>query len=422
MNPNIAVFIWILVILAQGTPVFAQSPGQTCVMGSQANLFVGKAGGGSSSKIAPGTRLLLKKRFHIRWSVEVADGRRGFVNADWMNKVCEYEVPAPPAPMVEDLSEPSDVDVASLVEITAALEVTKLAALSEGELPQAVLRQQAAKIQRVKEESLRSRSTKACEERSASYRVAVYDFELQNIPKVLGRVISDSLLAEIRKLEGISAIGMDEIREMLDFEAQRQALGCEGSEECMAEIAGALGVDEILTGSLLEGPSGRTLVLRRIDQRRAEVVHAVNKRLEISDGEEFLLAIGPAVEAVYPERENRPGTTRGVPKKVLLRLNPPPVSATITWSTMAAAAASLAVGGSFMYLSHEDQALYREGANQQGAVLDAGAFKSLEERGDQYLTVGNAGLIGGATLTLASVVMSFFTDWDGIGHEDEDNE
>ena len=35
---------------------------------------------------------------------------------------------------------------------------------------------------------------------------------------------------------------------MLDFEAQRQAMGCDADDACLAEIAGALGVDEILTG------------------------------------------------------------------------------------------------------------------------------------------------------------------------------
>ena len=37
---------------------------------------------------------------------------------------------------------------------------------------------------------------------------------------------------------------------MLDFEAQRQAMGCDADDERLA-VAGALGVDEILTGKLI---------------------------------------------------------------------------------------------------------------------------------------------------------------------------
>ena len=82
-------------------------------------------------------------------------------------------------------------------------------------------------------------------------------------------MITSSLLAEVRKLEGASVIGMDEIREMINFEAQRQAMGCDADEACMAQIAGALGVDEIITGRLTEGSDGRNLLIRRINQRRA---------------------------------------------------------------------------------------------------------------------------------------------------------
>ena len=139
-------------------------------------------------------------------------------------------------------------------------------------------------------------------------------------------MITSSLLAEVRKLEGASVIGMDEIREMINFEAQRQAMGCEADEACMAQIAGALGVDEIITGRLTEGSDGRNLLIRRIDQRRAEVVGTVDKRLAIGNGRRVSLNIGPAVEGLYPNRPNRPGTTRGVPKKISLRLNPPPIA------------------------------------------------------------------------------------------------
>ena len=125
---------------------------------------------------------------------------------------------------------------------------------------------------------------------SVLIRVAVYDLELSNISDGLGNATTEALLQEVRKLEGVSAIGMDEVREMLDFEAQRQAMGCDADDECLAEIAGALGVDEILTGKLSEEADGRMMVLKRIDQRRAQIRTTFDKRLNIGNGEEFLLS------------------------------------------------------------------------------------------------------------------------------------
>ncbi len=46
-------------------------------------------------------------------------------------------------------------------------------------------------------------------------RIAVYDFELAGIDPGVGAVVTDSVLAEMRKLQHVSAIGMDEIRDML---------------------------------------------------------------------------------------------------------------------------------------------------------------------------------------------------------------
>jgi hypothetical protein len=74
------------------------------------------------------------------------------------------------------------------------------------------------------------------------------------------------LPTEIRgRLPGVQVISSGEIRSMLGLEKTKQALGCE-DEGCMAEIGGALGVDEMISGKM--GKVGRTLV---IEVRRTAV-------------------------------------------------------------------------------------------------------------------------------------------------------
>src|SRR5207253_3240205 len=82
-------------------------------------------------------------------------------------------------------------------------------------------------------------------------RIAVYDFELSGIDKRVGRVVTDATVAELRKLQGVSVVGMDEVRAALDMEAQKQLVGC-SSESCVAEIAEALGVDGVVIGQLAQ--------------------------------------------------------------------------------------------------------------------------------------------------------------------------
>lgn len=247
-------------------------------------------------------------------------------------------------------------------------------------------------------------------------RVAVYDFELQGIESNIGTVVTDSMLAEIRKLQGVAAIGMDEIRDMLSHEANKQMLGCEADDTCLAEIAGALGVDNLLTGKLSKVGDSHVLLVRRMDQARAKVAGTVNKRLKAGSGQEFLLAVGPSIEELFPERNLKPGNERGVPKEVALRLDPPPLPTWSFWGIAGTSGAALAAGGMFGLLSRTAQSDYRERASASRDIPIAGA--DLNAVGSRVS--GNAGaaniLFGtGAALAVGAAIMYLFTDWQGYG-------
>jgi hypothetical protein len=112
---------------------------------------------------------------------------------------------------------------------------------------------------------------------------------------------------------------------MLELEADKASLGCEGDSSCLAEIADALGADVLIVGRMSKVGTEHVFAVRRIDQARAAVDGAFTDRLQPSGGEEFLAAIGPAVEQLLPDVPMRPGMKRGVSEKVLLRLRPPPL-------------------------------------------------------------------------------------------------
>ncbi|MEE8410769.1 MAG: hypothetical protein V3T05_14310 [Myxococcota bacterium] len=252
----------------------------------------------------------------------------------------------------------------------------------------------------------------------AALRVAVYDFKLQDIDPKVGKVVSDSMVAEVRKLQGISAIGIDEIRDMLSHEASKQLLGCESDESCLAEIAGALGVDNLVTGVLSKVGDGHVMVVRRIDQRRAAVVGTVNRRLKAGAGQEFLLAVGPAVEELFPDRQLRPGVERGVPREVALRLDPPPLPTWSTYTVGGGAVALAVVGTVFGLLSRDKQGEYhREITRAQATVISAAGLKTIGEDAQQRATIANVGFGTAGALALSAGVMALFTDWWGYGED-----
>jgi hypothetical protein len=261
-------------------------------------------------------------------------------------------------------------------------------------------------------------SEKAKANRALTLQVAVYSLELQNVPTGIGQVVSDALLAEVRKIEGISAIGMDEITQMVSMEAQKQMMGCEASESCLAQIAGALGVDELITGTLTELADGRVLMIRRIDQRQAKVIEAVQERLKIGSGEEFLLAIGPSVEKLYGDRTYRPGTTPGVPDELVLRLNPPPVPSWLTESIGWAGAGMVAAAGlsyGITYLYHDNRNTGLQGPDN-GPQAGSDAARSAAT-GQALQTASLSMLVTGLILNTAFGALYALTDWENSSED-----
>jgi len=249
--------------------------------------------------------------------------------------------------------------------------------------------------------------------RAQAVRVAVYDFESQSISSNVASVASASLLAEVRKLQGVSAIGMSEIRDMLSHEAEKQMLGCEGTESCLAEIAGALGVDELVSGKLTRADTGQLFVLRRLDQRRARIAGSITQNLVAGSGEEVLAAIGPAVEKLYPEYPLRAGTERGVAKALALRLSPPPLPTWSFWTVSGSAVAAAAVGTALGLLARDAQREYDNlGQQARTAAIDGASLASVGDRAHSRALQANIAFGTAGALALTAAVMSFFTDWN----------
>jgi len=259
--------------------------------------------------------------------------------------------------------------------------------------------------------------TTAAPKPKAALRLALPD------PKITGELpvrqvalLESSLLAEVRKLEGVSAIGMAEIREMLSFEYQRQMLGCAADEACLAEIGGALGTDEMLHASVIVDGQTATFTLRRINMRSARITGTFTKRLTRAGGEELLGVVGPAVQEVFPERQLRAGMTRGVDKAVALRLNPPPLPKWPFYVTAGAAVAAAAGGGVMGVLSKDAQKQWNDLAQQSTTSPVPGSqLKSLEQSAQSRASTANVLFLAAGGLAVAAGVEAFFTDWHGYG-------
>jgi len=248
-------------------------------------------------------------------------------------------------------------------------------------------------------------------------RVAVYEFRHKDVPERVAEVATNSLVAELRKIERIVAIGIDEIRDMLTHEENKRMLGCK-EESCLAEVAGALGVDELVTGTLSQIGGSSVIMIRRLRLRTAETAGSVNRRLTTGDGEEFLAAIGPAIEQLYPEYAPRPGAERGVPKEVALALNPPPLPTWAFWLTAGAAAGVGLLGGGATLISKSKYDQYNHDirtSQPPGSLVDASLLRRERDEAEAWDQAKLGLLISAGVLALAAGLEALFTDWHGYG-------
>ncbi|MCP4501041.1 MAG: hypothetical protein GY822_13865 [Deltaproteobacteria bacterium] len=264
-----------------------------------------------------------------------------------------------------------------------------------------------------------STAKKKTQKKKPVMRIAMQDFALEGVDPRVGLLVQNALLVEMRKLGQVSVVSLEEVRAMLEMEAQKDELGCV-DESCLVEIASALGADVMLIGTLAKVGDEHLFGLKRISQDEARVVGQVNKRLVAEDGEEFLATIGPAVKTLFPDRDLRQGQTRGVAQEVALRLNPPPLQPWTFWTIAGATSASFTLaamaGGLSIFNAIAYQNLLKR--SQQETLR----WEELEGvRTQSYLALGTGVAFAGLTVALATGagVSALFVDWQGYAEVQE---
>ncbi|MCK5688396.1 hypothetical protein KAI87_03950 [Myxococcota bacterium] len=253
----------------------------------------------------------------------------------------------------------------------------------------------------------------APKKRKKLQRVVVYELKSTDMEDEHLEMVSASFLTEVRKLAGISAIGLDEVQAMLSDQEQKQMQSC-NDDSCMAAVAGALGADMVLVGTVGSVGASTVFNVKRINMKTAMVDYSFNKRMRGGTGEEMLEAVGPSVAQLFPDFELRTGLSRGVPAQLVARWNPPPLKPWMTLVT-AGGAGVFALTAIFFSISKTMAESNYEDLNSQSTVHSVAGKRLVE-----YETQANTGYrntlifaplsLGGL---VASGVMYLFTDWEG---------
>ena len=223
---------------------------------------------------------------------------------------------------------------------------------------------------------------------AAPVKVAAPGFQTIGIDPNLSTLFVERFAVLAHNAE-LSIVTQRDVQSVLGLERQRQLLGCSGSS-CMAELAGALGADAVLSGTLARAGSSLTLVLRVVRAADGSELASASVRAADEDGlqhwlEEHAAALGERIVA----------RVRGLPDPQASR---PP--GWLRWASLGAGVLLGAGGGTLFGLSRVDaQALATASASMP---VDATA---VAQRGNAFEKSGLVLMSAGAALLVASVVL-----------------
>jgi hypothetical protein len=146
----------------------------------------------------------------------------------------------------------------------------------------------------------------SAEEAARPLNVAVLDLAAKvGIDNGRAEVFAELLQDHLRNQLKLRVIGRSDIEAMLGLEKMKDVLACSDQAVCLAEVGGALGVDELLTGSLAKMGSYLVVSIKRIDPKHARVLAQVTRKLKGATDDDLIEAVAPLVAELYSAEQQR---------------------------------------------------------------------------------------------------------------------
>ena len=156
---------------------------------------------------------------------------------------------------------------------------------------------------------------------AANVKIAVLAFSASGVDPTVAAAVTESVTAEVAVRGYFDPISSAEIQTLLSVERQRQLIGC-SEENCMTELAGALGAPYVMSGSLVKLEGIFQLNIQVIDSRKSRTTGRATKVAKDFESLRFLIpyAVAEACSTPLPPAPSRvlPYTMVGVGGAALL--------------------------------------------------------------------------------------------------------
>lgn len=228
--------------------------------------------------------------------------------------------------------------------------------------------------------------------------VALLPIEGQRLDPMLVKICSELLTDHLGDISKRQLITSSDIRAMLSLEEQKMSLNCEDQTSCIAEIGGALGVDELVRASLSRLGSKLIISMTRIHVQSASVLKRATIKTENNE-DLYDDALKSAVIKLYGAQPTRAAdrTMQERQADVIETMNREVTAggpSLFEWTVMSMGAGTVAAGIAFGTLARAKE-------NQSGEI---GGQVKLEEAQQLALVanvlygLGGVGVVAGLSL------------------------
>jgi TolB-like protein len=222
----------------------------------------------------------------------------------------------------------------------------------------------------------------------------VMDFQGNNVDADTVRTVQGLVTVQLARYPSLDVLGGEDVRRMLDLEAQKAQAGCEDDSVCLSEIADALGAELVVAGTLGRIQSKLVLTLTLIEAMSKE---ALNRSVIKADDLGTLMAALEKSVAILVEPVVKKGEADNLPEAEIVAKRS---SGPWPWITMGAgifASSTCCVGSmcpGFYWtsgvLEADNLRRMRDGwAESDNTTRDA---RELREAHDESIAFWNGGL------------------------------
>lgn len=239
---------------------------------------------------------------------------------------------------------------------------------------------------------------------SSRVKLLVTDLAAAGVEERVSSAVTRLIATEIARRDAFDVISGEDLRRMVELEAEREAVGCTNDASCLAEVAGALGAQRVVFGDVTRLGSALIVSLTLLDSQSASAIGRSSQKVAGEDGLPTAVPVlvaelfGDNVDAALAEQPSAEG---------------PPL---LTYGTLGVGAAALVVGvialgiGLYPLVQHAIAKGEAEALEAEGGIEDVDRAKSLyatqEEFNAQWQGYGVYALGASAGATLVGLALS----------------